>query len=41
MEMRRLIVIKDAVYSAAGKKAPRPFTQAIALAVHPQPLRVG
>ena len=33
MEIRRLLVIKDVVYSEAGKKAPRPITRAIALAV--------
>ena len=33
MEIRRLLVIKDVVYSEGGKKAPRPITRAIALAV--------
>ena len=33
MEIRRLLVTKDVVYSEAGKNAPRPITRAIALAV--------
>ena len=33
MEIRRLLVTKDVVYSEAGKNAPRPVTRAIALAV--------
>ena len=33
MELRRLLVTKDVVYSEAGKNAPRPVTRAIALAV--------
>src|SRR5512138_2884686 len=33
MEIRRLLVTKDVVYSEAGKRAPRPITRAIALAV--------
>jgi amino acid synthesis protein len=33
MELRRLLVTKDVVYSEAGKSAPRPVTRAIALAV--------
>ena len=33
MEIRRLLLTKDVVYSEAGKNAPRPITRAIALAV--------
>src|SRR5688572_22889200 len=33
VEIRRLLVTKDVVYSEAGKKAPRPITRAIAMAV--------
>lgn len=33
MEIRRLLVTKDVVYSEAGKKGARPITRAIALAV--------
>jgi hypothetical protein len=33
MEIRRLLVTKDVVYSEAGRSAPRPITRAIALAV--------
>jgi len=33
MEIRRLLVTKDVVYSEAGRNAPRPITRAIALAV--------
>jgi len=33
MGIRRLLVTRDVVYSAAGKSAPRPITRAIALAV--------
>ena len=33
MEIRRLLVTKDVVYSEAGRRAPRPITRAIALAV--------
>jgi len=33
MEIRRLAVTKDVVYSEAGKRSPRPITRAIALAV--------
>ena len=37
MEIRRLVVTKDVVYSEAGKKAPRPITRAIACAVIANP----
>jgi hypothetical protein len=33
MEIRRLLVMKDVVYSEAGAKAPRPITRAIGIAV--------
>ena len=33
MELRRLLLTKDVVYSEAGKSAPRPITRAVALAV--------
>jgi len=38
MEIRRLLVTKDVVYSEAGRNAPRPITRAIALAVIHNPL---
>jgi Amino acid synthesis len=38
VEIRRLLVTKDVVYSEAGKKAPRPITRAIAIAVIRNPL---
>jgi Amino acid synthesis len=37
MEIRRLLVTKDVVYSEAGKKATRPITRAIAMAVIQNP----
>jgi hypothetical protein len=37
MEIRRLLVVKDVVYSEAGKTAPRPITRAIAMAVIANP----
>ncbi len=37
MEIRRLLVTKDVVYSEAGKKSPRPITRAIAMAVIANP----
>jgi hypothetical protein len=33
MDIRRLLITKDVLYSEAGKQAPRPITRAIALAV--------
>jgi hypothetical protein len=38
VDIRRLIISKDVVYSEAGKNAPRPITRAIALAVIHNPL---
>src|SRR4026208_651286 len=38
MEIRRLLVTKDVVYSEAGRNAPRAITRAIALAVIHNPL---
>ena len=37
MEIRRLLITKDVVCSEAGKKAPRPITRAIAMAVMHNP----
>ena len=37
MEIRRLLITKDVVYSEAGEKAPRPVTRAIAMAVIANP----
>jgi hypothetical protein len=37
MEIRRLLITKDVVYSEAGKNAPRPITRAIAMAVIANP----
>jgi hypothetical protein len=37
MELRRLIVTKDVIYSEAGKSAPRPIIRAIGMAVIANP----
>jgi hypothetical protein len=37
MEIRRLLVTKDVVFSEAGRKAPRPITRAIGIAVIANP----
>ena len=37
MEIRRLVVSRDVVYSEAGKKGARPITRAIGIAVIANP----